>query len=88
MQIPQIPTMLFQRPRLVPALCNARIVLPRVEEIQVLGILVIEGHHGEVFLEMGDVATVNYGTGSRFRGSHGVVCVDAGSGEFGRLRVG
>jgi hypothetical protein len=58
MQFAQILPMLLQSPSLIPALCHARIVLPRVEELQVLLISPINHFQGKVLVKLGDVATV------------------------------
>ena len=65
MRLPQVLAMLLQRPFLVPTLRHARVVLPRVEQLQVRRVGVVQRHHGEVLLQVWDVPAVNHGTGRR-----------------------
>lgn len=61
----QVLAVLGQGARLVPALRDARVVLPRVEQVEVLGVGVVERDHAELLAQMGDVAAVDGATGSR-----------------------
>lgn len=53
--------MLLERARLIPACGNERIVLPLIEEAQVLVVLVVERENAEVLVEMWNISAVDDG---------------------------
>jgi len=61
MRMVQIGAVLLQRARQVPPLRYARVVLPHVEEGQVLRILAVEGHHAESLAQVRDPTAVDDG---------------------------
>lgn len=70
MHFPQILAMLVHGSGLVPARCNTRVVLPRVEKGQVQLALPINRFQREVLIKLRDVATV----GRRSRMWLGLIC--------------
>lgn len=70
--VAQVLAVLLQRARLVPALRHARVVLPLVEQAQVLGVLPVERDHGEGLAQVRDPAAVDDGAGRGLGRAHGV----------------
>jgi hypothetical protein len=61
MHRPQILNMLLPRAPHVPALRHARVVLPRMEQIHVLGQGPVESHHAEGLAQVRDPPAVDDG---------------------------
>lgn len=72
----QVLAVLVQGARLVPPLGDARIVLPGVEELEVLVVLPVDDFEREVLVYFGDVAAVHDGADVRLRTADGVARVD------------
>lgn len=63
----KILAMLVQGARLVPALRDSGVVLPLVEETEVLFVLVIETHHREGLLKVRNPAAIDHRARGGFR---------------------
>lgn len=61
----QVLAVLGECARLVPALRHTGVVLPRVEEVEVLGVGIVQRDHAELLAEMGNVSAVNGASGAR-----------------------
>lgn len=83
-QLAEVLAVLVERAGLVPALGDARVVLPRVEQLQVLRVLPVDDFEREVLVELRDVAAVADGTRVRFGLPRRVHGVDRLLGEFHR----
>lgn len=83
----QVLAMLVERAGLVPALRDARIVLPLVEELQVLLVGVVERPDGEELVQVRDVAAVDHRARRGLGRPHWVHGVHAHVGELGREGV-
>lgn len=75
-QLSQVFPVLVQRARLIPALGNARVVLPCVEEPQVLVVLPVDHLEREVHVAFHDVTAVRDRAGMRLRPADRVARVD------------
>ena len=67
----------------VPSSCYSWIVLPVVEEIQVDRVGVVKCYHGEMFIEVRDIATVECASWGGLSRADGVGSMDSGFREFG-----
>lgn len=59
----QILAVLGECARLVPALRHTGVVLPRVEEVEVLGVCIVQRNHAEFLAKVRDVSAVNGASG-------------------------
>lgn len=59
MQLTQILSVLFESSRLVPTSSHEWVILPLVEEAQMLVIPVVEREHAEMLVKMGDISAVD-----------------------------
>lgn len=60
-RLAQVLAVLFQCALLVPTLRHARVVLPRMEQLQMRRVGVVQRHHGKVLLQVRDVAAIDDG---------------------------
>ena len=75
-ELAEILAVLIERASLVPAFGDARVVLPGVEQLQVLIVLPIDHFEREVLVQLWDVAAVADRSRVRFRLAGWVECVD------------
>lgn len=75
-ELAEVLAVLIQRASLVPAFGDSRVVLPGVEQFQMLFVLPVDHFEREVLVQLRDVATVADRSRVRFGLASWVECVD------------
>lgn len=84
MDFAQILAVLVKSPGLIPALGHSRIILPLIEQPQMLVICIIQSPYGEELVQMRNVTAVDTGPRGRFSGTNGVHGMNTDIGKLGR----
>lgn len=73
---------------LVPACCYSWVVLPVMEEIQVLWVCVVQCYHGEMLVEMGNVSAIECASWCGLSWTEGMEGMDSCFRKFGGYGLG
>lgn len=76
MEFAEVISMLIHSARLVPALRDARVILPFVEEREVRCVLIVDDFEREVLCNLGDVATIDDGAWVRLGAARGMARIN------------
>lgn len=82
-ELAEVLAVFVHRTGLIPAFGDSRVILPNIEQSDVLIVLPVDHLKGEVLVELWDVAAVADRSGSRLGLTRGVECVNWLFWEFG-----